>query len=95
MEKHDLLHEFPQYQEKIHELKVSDAHFRKLFDEYHEIEHQIHRINMGSEIANDKMKVTTFELFEIVVKRLVESAYDEGQKDAIEKCIEQLNVKIN
>ncbi|MBA4135475.1 MAG: GTP-binding protein, partial [Flavobacterium sp.] len=32
MEKHDLLHEFPQYQEKIHELKVSDAHFRKLFD---------------------------------------------------------------
>lgn len=53
MEKHDLLHEFPQYQEKIHELKVSDAHFRKLFDEYHDIEHQIHRINMGSEVAND------------------------------------------
>mgnify|MGYP000016409467 FL=1 len=53
MEKHDLLHEFPQYQEKIHELKVSDAHFRKLFDEYHETEHQIHRINMGSEVAND------------------------------------------
>ena len=48
-----------------------------------------------SEIANDKMKITTFELFEIVVKRLVKSAYDEGQKDAIEKCIEQLNVKIN
>jgi uncharacterized protein YdcH (DUF465 family) len=53
MEKHDLLHEFPEHQERIHELKVSDAHFRKLFDEYHEIEHQIHRINMGSEIAND------------------------------------------
>lgn len=53
MEKHDLLHEFPQFQEKIHELKVSDAHFRKLFDEYHDIEHQIHRINMGSEVAND------------------------------------------
>ena len=53
MEKHDLLHEFPEHQEKIHDLKVSDSHFRKLFDEYHEIEHQIHRINMGSEIAND------------------------------------------
>jgi uncharacterized protein YdcH (DUF465 family) len=53
MEKHDLLHEFPELQEKIHELKISDAHFRKLFDEYHEVEHQIHRINMGSEIAND------------------------------------------
>lgn len=53
MEKHDLLHEFPEHKERIHELKVSDVHFRKLFDEYHEIEHQIHRINMGSEIAND------------------------------------------
>lgn len=53
MEKHDLLHEFPEFQEKIHELKVSDTHFRNLFDEYHEIEHQIHRINMGSEVAND------------------------------------------
>jgi uncharacterized protein YdcH (DUF465 family) len=53
MEKHDLLHEFPEHKERIHELKISDAHFRNLFDEYHEIEHQIHRINMGSEIAND------------------------------------------
>jgi len=53
MEKHDLLHEFPELQDKIHELKISDAHFRKLFDEYHEIEHKIRRINMGSEIAND------------------------------------------
>nr|WP_294776327.1 DUF465 domain-containing protein [uncultured Flavobacterium sp.] len=53
MEKHDLLHEFPEHKERIHELKISDTHFRNLFDEYHEIEHQIHRINMGSEIAND------------------------------------------
>jgi len=28
MEKHDLHSEFPQYDEKIHELKVSDNHFR-------------------------------------------------------------------
>jgi uncharacterized protein YdcH (DUF465 family) len=54
MEKHDLLHEFPELQDKIHELKISNVHFRKLFDEYHEIEHQIRRINSGSEIANDK-----------------------------------------
>lgn len=53
MEKHDLLHEFPEHKEKIHDLKVSNEHFRKLFDEYHEVEHHIHRINMGSEIAND------------------------------------------
>lgn len=53
MEKHDLKHEFPEHQDKIHELKISNPHFRKLFDAYHELEHQIHRINMGSEIAND------------------------------------------
>ncbi|WP_298221019.1 DUF465 domain-containing protein [Flavobacterium sp.] len=53
MEKHDLLHEFPELQDKIHELKVSDPHFRKLFDEYHELEHQIHRIHMNIEVATD------------------------------------------
>ncbi len=53
MEKHDLLHEFPEHKDKIHDLKISDEHFRRLFDDYHEIEHQIHRINMGSELAND------------------------------------------
>ncbi len=53
MERHNLLHEFPEYQERIHELKVSDAYFRKLFDEYHEVEHQIHRINTGVEVASD------------------------------------------
>ncbi|MBS7787944.1 DUF465 domain-containing protein [Flavobacterium sp. CYK-55] len=53
MEKHDLLHEFPEYQEKIHKLKTGNAHFRKTFDEYHEVEHKIHRINTGNELATD------------------------------------------
>lgn len=34
MEKHDLLHEFPEYQEKIHELIKENNHFKKLFDDY-------------------------------------------------------------
>jgi uncharacterized protein YdcH (DUF465 family) len=54
MEKHDLLHEFPEHQDKIHELKISDPYFRKLFDEYHELEHQIHRIHMNVEVATDE-----------------------------------------
>lgn len=54
MERHDLLHEFPEYQDKIHQLKVDDDHFRELFDEYHELEHQIHRINMGEEVVTDE-----------------------------------------
>jgi uncharacterized protein YdcH (DUF465 family) len=53
MERHDLLHEFPEYQEKIHKLKIYNSHFRELFDEYHKLEHEIHRVNTGVEITSD------------------------------------------
>ncbi len=55
MEKHDLLHEFPEHKEKIHNLKVSDNHFRKLFDEYHELDHDVHRLETGAEITKDEV----------------------------------------
>lgn len=54
MERHDLLHEFPEYQEKIHQMKVEDDHFRELFDEYDELEHEVHRINTGVDIVTDE-----------------------------------------
>jgi uncharacterized protein YdcH (DUF465 family) len=54
MERHDLLHEFPEHQEKIHLLKIYDTHFRELFDQYHELEHEIHRINTGVDTAIDE-----------------------------------------
>ena len=54
MERHDLLHEFPEYEEKIHKFKVEDPHFRKLFDEYHELEHEIHRVNSDIEVVTDE-----------------------------------------
>ncbi len=52
-EKHDLVHELPEYRDVIHALKTSDAHFSKLFDEYHEIDHEIHRIETGVETPSD------------------------------------------
>lgn len=52
-EKHDLIHEFPEYKDKIHQLKVSNAQFAKLFDEYHEIEHEVRRIEEGIETTSD------------------------------------------
>lgn len=55
MEKHDLLHEFPQHKEKIHSLKVSDHHFRKLFDEYDVANNNIHRIETGAEATTDEV----------------------------------------
>lgn len=54
MQKHDLLHEFPEHKEKIHDLKVSDNHFRKLFDQYHEVDHEIHRYESGATATTDE-----------------------------------------
>jgi uncharacterized protein YdcH (DUF465 family) len=52
-EKHDLLHEFPEYKDKIHELKLTDEHFAQLFAEYHEIEHEVRRIEENIETTSD------------------------------------------
>lgn len=54
MEKHDLLHEFPEMKEKIHELKISNNAFRKLFDDYHDIDHQIHSYESGAKVTTDE-----------------------------------------
>jgi len=54
MQKHDLLHEFPEHKEKIHNLKVSDTHFRKLFEEYHHVDHNIHSVESGASPTTDE-----------------------------------------
>ena len=53
LEKHDLLHELPEYKNVIHDLKVSDRHFAKLFAEYHDLDHEIHRFESGVESCDD------------------------------------------
>ena len=53
-EKHDLVHEFPEHKDTIHHLKMNDNHFAKLFDSYHEIDHEIHRIEAGVEVTADE-----------------------------------------
>jgi uncharacterized protein YdcH (DUF465 family) len=55
MEKHDLRHEFPEHEEKIHELKVSNHHFKRLFDDYHDVNNEIHRIESGAETTTDEV----------------------------------------
>ena len=73
MERHNLLHDFPEHQEKIHQLKVEDHHFRRLFDEYHELEHQIHRINSGEEVVIDEyaheLKAKFLQLKDAIYKK--------------------------
>jgi uncharacterized protein YdcH (DUF465 family) len=53
-EKHDLVHELPEHRETIHQLKMSNNHFARLFDEYHEIDHEVHRIETGVENTSDE-----------------------------------------
>lgn len=51
---HDLAAEFPEFREKIHSLKVSDAHFRKLFDEYHDVTREISRSEQRLILLSDQ-----------------------------------------
>ncbi len=50
---HELAEEFPEHREKIHDLKTSDGHFLKLFDEYHEINRAVHRAETNIEPTDD------------------------------------------
>ncbi|MCE2926246.1 MAG: YdcH family protein [Rickettsiales bacterium] len=54
LENHSLINEFPDMRERIHHMKMSDNHFARLFAEYDSIEHDVHRIESGSEAASDE-----------------------------------------
>ena len=51
---HELAEEFPEFKQRIHDLKVSDEHFGELADEYHEVNREIHRIEIEVEAASDE-----------------------------------------
>jgi len=52
-EKHDLVHELPEHRDTIHNLKMTNSHFARLFDQYHEVDHEVHRIETGIENTSD------------------------------------------
>lgn len=41
---HDLHHDFPEFSARIHELKLQDMHFARLFTEYDQLDHEVHRL---------------------------------------------------
>ena len=41
--KHQLTLDFPEFEAKIHDLKVNDNHFKNLFDKYDELDHEIYK----------------------------------------------------
>ncbi len=54
LEQHDLHHEFPEHYDRIHELKINNSHFARLFEEYHTINREILRIEEGVENTTDE-----------------------------------------
>ncbi len=51
---HELHEEFPEAVDKLHALKLSDHHFARLSERYHEINREIHRIETNVEPASDE-----------------------------------------
>lgn len=51
---HDLAHEFPEMKDAIHALKTGNAHFRRLFDEYDGIVHELERVSDGAGAIDDE-----------------------------------------
>lgn len=52
--RHSLAKELPEFKEKIHELKMNDRHFARLFDDYHDLDHEMIRIEEGVENTSDE-----------------------------------------
>ena len=54
VEHHDLAGEFPEHRAKIHTLKMENAHFVKLSDEYHVVSKEVERLeNEGVPVADE------------------------------------------
>jgi hypothetical protein len=63
-DQHELIHDFPEYRDKILTLKNDNAHFAKLFDEYQDATHEVERL----EIEGIPMGDVSFE--ELKKKRI-------------------------
>lgn len=50
---HELHAEFPQYSDLLHHLKMTDAHFQRIAERYHDVNREIHRIEAEIEAASD------------------------------------------
>jgi uncharacterized protein YdcH (DUF465 family) len=64
VEHHDLAHEFPEFKERIHELKTGDSHFRSRFDRYDHLTKEVERLE------KEDMPVTDEHLEDLKKERL-------------------------
>lgn len=50
---HDLAHEFPEFKQRLHELKLASPEFKQLYDEYQAVDKEIYRIEEDIETPSD------------------------------------------
>ena len=75
IEHHDLAHEFPEHIEAMQTLKLKDAHFSKLFDDYHSITDEVESLERADlpvhDVLIEEMKkqrvVLKDELYRVLV----------------------------
>ena len=74
---HELADDFPQDVEKIHDLKVSNPHFAKLMDAYHEVNRAVHRAETGVEpcdqLAENTMRTERMRLKDEIAGMLAQA----------------------
>jgi uncharacterized protein len=74
----ELADHFPEEAERIHRLKMDNAHFQQLASEYHALNREIHRCEIGVEPVSDlhleAMKKTRLSLLDAISLILREDA---------------------
>ena len=74
VEHHDLVHEFPALKDRIHDLKLNNAHFRNLFEEYHNltrsVENMENEVTPVTTVTEEKAKVRRLHLKDELYKML-------------------------
>lgn len=51
---HELAADFPEYVEKLSQLRLSDGHFARLTDDYHTVNRDVHRAETDVEPTTDE-----------------------------------------
>ncbi len=61
-EMHDLMHEFPEYADKIREMHKDNAAFAALMDQYDDLDAQVRRLEeMGQPVADETLEQLKFK----------------------------------
>ena len=54
IEHHNLINEFPEYKDKIHDLKMNNRHFQHLSHDYHELDKKIRQSEVEANVVCDE-----------------------------------------